>query len=164
MRQLLLLRHTKSSWANPEIDDFDRPLNKRGRRSAAALADWFAREAVAPDAVWCSAARRTRETWEALGLQSDVHLRDDLYLAEAQCLLRMIRDCAAGSLLVIGHNPGLGELAHRLGASSPDHTRWHDFPTGAMVDLRFDVDGFHDVEPRTGHVAQFLTPHDLVNA
>ena len=162
MRQLLLLRHAKSSWASPEVDDFDRPLNKRGKRSAKAVGAWISAQGLVPEAVWCSAARRTRETWEGLGLPGEAVLREDLYHAEAGAILEILRTCAARSLMVIGHNPGLAELAHGLVAEAPAHPRFDDYPTAALLVARFEIDDFAALAPGTGSVAHFLTPHDLL--
>lgn len=157
MRRLLLLRHAKSSWANPEIEDHDRALNKRGKRGAKALACWFA-DHPAPEIALVSSARRTRETWEALGLDCPAEMRDSLYHADPETLLAVIGETQAASLLVVGHNPGLAEVAHLLAATPPDHPRWQDYPTGALTDLRFAA----EIAPHAGEVAAFLTPHDLV--
>ncbi|MEM6489916.1 MAG: histidine phosphatase family protein [Pseudomonadota bacterium] len=161
MRHLLLLRHAKSSWANPELPDFDRPLNKRGQRSAKALGRWLHSNGTLPELVYCSSARRTRETWDGLKLPGEVAFRDDLYEADSGAVLDVVRACPTPSLLVIGHNPGLADLAHSLARTAPAHARWSDYPTGALTSLRFEVSAWADLVPGTGTVEAFLTPHDL---
>jgi phosphohistidine phosphatase len=161
MKHLLLLRHAKSSWANPELDDIDRPLNKRGKRASGDLAGWFRETGWAPDEVLCSAARRTRETCERLGLACEPTLRDDLYDAQTGDLLAAIQGAAGDTVLMVGHNPAIGALARLLAASPPDHARFPDYPTGALTILRFDLDDWARIQPGSGEVVTFLTPHDL---
>lgn len=164
MRRLILLRHTKSSWASPDTEDVDRPLNKRGKRSAKALGKWLRSHALVPDTTLCSSARRTRETWDGLALPGPVELRDDLYEATTETLLTAIREAEAETLLVIGHNPGIAELAQRVLAEAPTHERFTDYPTGALTIATFDIDSFAALEPDTGTLEHFLTPHDLIEA
>src|SRR5258708_3490962 len=120
MKELLLLRHAKSSWAEPGRDDFERPLNRRGRRPAAQMGSWLTEQGLQPKLVLCSAARRTRETLDllhdALGTRVPLHIEPGLYLADAPALLARVQhvDAAVPSVLVIAHNPGLQELACEL--------------------------------------------------
>src|SRR5919206_1797550 len=123
MRQLLLLRHAKSSWDDPGLSDHARPLNARGRRSAAAMADAMRELGLSPDIVLVSSARRTLQTLEALTPFEDgalIEPMDALYLAPWRQLLDLIKEVpeTARSLLVIGHNPGLHELAMALAGAA----------------------------------------------
>ena len=162
MKHLLLLRHAKSSWANPEMEDFDRPLNKRGKRASADLAEWFAENGWTPDEVLCSAARRTRETLERLKLGCAATLREDIYEAPPGALLAAVQDATGETVLMVGHNPGIGALAQMLAAKEPTHPRFDDYPTGALTILRFpDLTDWREIQPGTGEVLAFLTPHDL---
>ncbi len=119
-RQLVLLRHAKSSWSHPERADHDRPLNARGRRQAPLVGAWLDAHDFRPDLVLCSSARRARETVEALceAAQWDVAVRleQDLYLAEPEGILDLAAWQGDGAvrLLMVGHNPGLSTLASRL--------------------------------------------------
>jgi phosphohistidine phosphatase len=114
---LYLLRHAKSSWDEPGLADFDRPLSRRGRRNAALLAAHLREEAIEPELVLCSPARRARETAELLGLDG-VRFEGELYGAGAKELAGRLAGLAAStaSAMLIGHNPGLEELGHELGA------------------------------------------------
>jgi phosphohistidine phosphatase len=143
-RVLRLLRHAKSSWREGGLDDRDRPLNARGQLTARLLAVHLARLPV-PDLVLCSSALRTRETLEhivrAYGTRPPVSIEDGLYLATASALagrIEAVEDDVA-SLLVIGHNPGLHELAAGLARHGPRHDRARlaaKFPTGALASFR----------------------------
>jgi len=119
MRQLLLLRHAKSSWDDKTLPDRDRPLNPRGRRSAAAMRLAMRDLGLAPDMVMLSPSRRTTETLDALEPWDEVPLIDPmagLYLATAAQLLEVLHDApeTVRSVMLIGHNPGLHDLAVRL--------------------------------------------------
>jgi len=113
-RQLILLRHAKSDWYSGACGDFDRPLNKRGRRDAPKVGAWLEENGYRPQRILCSSASRTRETclllcraagWD----QADVNFSDELYLADSHKIRKMIdvylRDYSR--LMVIGHNPGI---------------------------------------------------------
>ena len=119
-RELILLRHAKSSWGQADLADHDRPLNGRGRRQAPLVGAWLAAEDCEPDLVLCSSARRARETLEGLlgagGWQPPVVFEEGLYHAEPEAVLELIAwlGGTAHRLLVVGHNPGLSDLSSRL--------------------------------------------------
>ncbi len=137
-KKLTLLRHAKAVPALPGIDDHARPLNGRGRRAAAQVGIETA--GARPDLVLCSSAVRTRETWEiasrAWEALPPVLIEDGLYLAEPQALLARLRGLSStiGHVWVVGHNPGLHDLAAELAqgvAAVPD------FPTAARARVEF---------------------------
>jgi phosphohistidine phosphatase len=129
LRLLYLLRHAKSSWGDPGLEDRDRPLNSRGRRAARLVAEHLRAEGVSPELVLCSASLRTRQTLAAIlpALDGEVEARieDALYSAGAEELLERLRSVPAStsSVLVIGHNPGLHELALSLAGTGRDLDR-----------------------------------------
>jgi phosphohistidine phosphatase len=162
---LILIRHAKSDWDDPGLDDHDRPLNPRGQRSAPRIGAWLAAHGHLPDAVLCSTARRTRETWDGIA----AHLPDPpepvysrgLYHASPPDMLSVIADSEARSLAVIGHNPGIGSLAWSLCAAPPDHPKFGLYPTGATLVLGFEAEKWGDVTPGTGHPLGFAIPREL---
>jgi phosphohistidine phosphatase len=162
---LILIRHAKSDWDDPEMDDHDRPLNPRGRRSAPRIGAWMAARGHVPEAVLCSTALRTRETWEGIATQLPgspaPSLRRDLYLAEPETLLAAIRECDAACLAAVAHNPGIGELAAMLAQSPPAHPQFGLYPTGATLVLQFDGAHLADVAPGRGRVIDFVVPREL---
>ncbi|MFK0219352.1 SixA phosphatase family protein [Streptomyces vinaceus] len=141
--RLVLLRHAKSAW--PEgVPDHDRPLGPRGLRDAPEAGRLLARTVGAPDLVLCSPARRTRQTWDLAAAELDrvPRLRHDprLYAADAQDLLDVVREVPSevGTLLLVGHNPGMEELALLLaGAAVGDALERvrTKFPTSAVAVL-----------------------------
>lgn len=161
MRQLMLLRHAKSSWEDPLGDDFDRPLNERGRADAAAMGDWIRHEELEPDTVLCSAAARTVETWERLTLEVEAQFSPGLYHAGPDRMLGALQKAKGKRLLLIAHNPGIAALAATLVRDAPVHSRFGDYPTCALLVARFAIDRWADLAPRRGKVEHFLTPRDL---
>ena len=124
-RRLILLRHAKSDW--PDVPDRDRPLAKRGRRDAPRIGRWLHEQGYQPDVVVVSAATRTRQTWDLvapeLGGSPAVHFEPRAYAASALTLLYLAQELPARyrTALLIGHNPGLSELATSL-AGPPEST------------------------------------------
>lgn len=169
MKELHLLRHAKSDWDDPGLDDFDRPLAKRGRRAAKRMARFLAQAGVQPDHVLCSAARRTRETHaliaSELPAETPVAFERELYLAGSQALLRRLRRLPdeLRSVMVIGHNPDLHELA--LGLASPEaeeHARLTaKFPTAALASLEIDIDHWRDLALGRHRLLRFVVPAEL---
>lgn len=164
-RTLILIRHAKSDWDDPGLDDHDRPLNDRGRIGAPRIGAWLKAQGMAPDAVLCSTARRTRETWDGIAPHLDTApdpiFSRGLYHAAPIDMLNVIRDSDATVLAVIGHNPGIGSLAWSLCADAPNHPKFGIYPTGATLILNFDIDHMADVTPSQGKVTGFAVPREL---
>ena len=163
---LILTRHAKSAWDDPTQDDFDRTLNGRGRRSAVALGQWLAEAGHLPDDVVVSAAARTVETWSRMAphLPSTATMKSNpaLYLASPDTMLNVIKSESARTLMLIGHNLGIAELASRLVKSPPGDRRFRDYPTGATTVMHFEAEGWNDVGPGQGVVSDFVVPRDLL--
>lgn len=170
MHQLLLLRHAKSSWDDAALPDRDRPLNKRGRRSAVAMRHAMRDYGLLPDLILVSTAKRTLETMHALEPWDDTPLvesMDELYLANEAQLLTALRAVAetVRTVLLIGHNPGLHDLALRLAdprgsADQPLRAVREGFPTGALAE--FTVTGpWCELGQGGGRLMRFLTPRML---
>jgi phosphohistidine phosphatase len=172
MRQLLLLRHAKSSWDDPHLPDHARPLNARGRAAATAMAHAMRELGLTPDLVLVSTARRTLETLEAFEPWPDAPLierMDELYLADMQTLLAVLRQTAetVRSVLLIGHNPGLHELAMALAGAqamareTPLTRRLaQGYPTAALTE--FAIAGpWWSLEEGGGRLIRMLAPSDL---
>lgn len=173
MRRLYLLRHAKSCWKDPQVPDFDRPLNRRGRQAAALLARALPHLRPPPQVVLCSAARRTVETWTlvapALEWQT-VCLERELYEAGKAALLDRLRrlDDSRDTILLVGHNPGLACLAEGLCAGHGDGEALarleEKFPTGALAVLETDLGAWADLADDTCRLVSFTRPADLENS
>jgi phosphohistidine phosphatase len=143
MKRLYLLRHAKSSWDDPDLDDRDRPLAPRGRRASKAIAGHVRSEGIAPELVLCSSATRARETLERIEDDlggSQVSIEDSLYGASAATLLGRLRNVQdeIGSVMLIGHQPAIQQLALELAGRGTDLERLRrKFPTAALATLEF---------------------------
>ncbi len=167
MRTLFLLRHAKSSWDDSTLADHDRPLAPRGRRAARRIADYFRSEAVRPALVLCSSARRARETLAevrpALGEQAEVRVTDELYGADADEMLHRLRALGQdiASVMIVGHNPGLHDLALELAGDGDEaaiaqlHTK---FPTGALATLQLGRTRWDELAPGQAYLASLVLP------
>lgn len=172
MRQLLLLRHAKSSWDDPSLPDHDRPLNARGRADAAAMGEQMRALGLSPDIVLVSSARRTQETLALIEPFEDSPLIDTLealYLAPARRLLEILHAVpeTARSVLLIGHNPGLHNLALALAGpvamarGGLDALRLAErYPTAALAEFAIATPWWA-IEEGSGRLVRFLCPRDL---
>lgn len=168
MPELYLLRHAKSDWSAPGLADRDRPLAPRGVRAATAMRAHLDAAGVRPEIVYCSPAVRTRETLAAvIGALGDPRVDFDasLYGGGPDTVLDLVRTEAgdAASVMVVGHNPTMAQLALWLAAPDPAG-RWDrvsaKYPTGALATLRFDGP-WAKLSPGAAHLAAFTTPRDL---
>ena len=166
VHRLLLLRHAKSSWDQPDLADHDRPLAPRGRRAAAALGEHLQGLAEPPELVLCSSAARTVETLQlirpALPAGTSVKVDDGLYAADADELLAHVRrmPSTVACVLLIGHNPGIGDLAVMLAGHGDRTARAAmaaKFPTAALAHLAID-EPWSAVEPGVATLEEFWTP------
>ena len=120
MRKLILLRHAKSSWKDTSLDDFDRPLNRRGKKDAPIMADKLSMRKIKIDLIISSPAKRTTETAKIfaniLGYQSEIIFNDKLYEASYNEILEVINliDDKYQNVLLVCHNPGITDLANYI--------------------------------------------------
>lgn len=170
MPRLLLLRHAKSSWGDASLDDFDRPLNSRGRAAAPQIGRYMARNNLVPDRILCSSSRRTRETLADLlpefrGEQC-VRFLDDLYHESEYDYVGLIRNHGGSAeiLLVIGHNPATHDTALSLIGRGPDELIDRietKYPTAALSVIDFNGTSWQEITPHGGQVVDFIRPRDL---
>jgi len=160
MKKLTLIRHAKSSWADSGLDDFDRPLNDRGIRNAPRIAEELVKINLHADKVYVSAAKRTRETFSLLNgtlnwPEESVEITDTIYEASALVLYNLVRNCSddADDLVLVGHNPGLSELAFIfLGNDCPVMV------TCAVIQISFEVDSWSKIAKGLGTMELHLYP------
>ena len=162
-RILILTRHAKSSWGDLSLDDHDRPLNKRGRKSAPAIAAWLSANDWLPDEVLCSTSTRTRETLDLMNLRAEkVSFHRALYHADPEDILRELSGATGQTVLLLGHNPGIGAFANRIVRQAPDHPRFLDYPTCATTVIQFDTTDWAQVRWHSGTVQGFVIPRELL--
>lgn len=164
--RLILTRHAKSSWKHPGLDDHDRPLNRRGREAATSIGRWIAERGYAPDLVLSSTSARTCETWERMsgdfGDETEIRLVTSLYHADPEEILSALRGAGTiGTVLVLGHNPGIGEAAELLAAVPPNHPEFERYPTAATTVFDFDIPNWSEAGWDMGQVADFIVPRFL---
>jgi phosphohistidine phosphatase len=166
MNRLLLLRHAKSSWDDPSLADHERPLAPRGHRAAESMAEHLRSSVPKPDLVLCSSALRTRETLDRMSKafgDAEVVVDDELYGANDDVLLERLRGVTDRfeTVAMIGHNPGIHDLAITLAGSGADLGRMRTkFPTGALAVLAFDGP-WRELAPGAARLEAFVTPKDL---
>jgi phosphohistidine phosphatase len=181
MRRLMLLRHAKTEHDAPSGHDHDRRLDERGRLDAAAIGTWIGRHPPFPDAVMVSTAVRAQQTWEiAREAMKDavrdgpapprVEFLDELYGAEPAQLLQIIRMAEVSDpahLMLIGHNPGMHELALMLagsGETAAEKALEDNLPTAGLAILDFAIEDWSEVAFRRGRLVRFTSPKLLKQA
>ena len=177
MRRLMLLRHAKTETNAPSGQDQDRRLDDRGRRDAADIGDWIGRHPPWPSRVLVSPAVRAHQTWQIvretmarLAPQPEVEFLPELYGADPRQLLQTVRMASVSDprgLLMVGHNPGMHELALTLTGSGDAAARKaldHNLPTAGLAIFDFAIDDWNDVAFRRGKLVLFVSPKLLKQA
>ena len=170
MMRLSVLRHAKSSWDDPHLDDFNRPLNERGWKAARRMGRELKHRGVRFDYVLASSAARVRETIdgveEKFDFGTEIHFDPRVYGASEAMLLSLVRSLPATvhAPLLVGHNPGLEqlliELTHDDDAGLRDEIR-DKYPTGALAVVELPAQLWGDVAPGTGQIVELILPKEL---
>lgn len=158
--RLILTRHAKSDWGHPGLDDHDRPLKGRGRRAALELGAWLRARGDLPEEVLCSTALRTRQTWGETGLEGAPRYIPELYHADPDTMLGVLRTGRQPIVMMLGHNPGIAGFAEAMLAEPPEDPEFYGYPTCATLIAEFDGDDWSKVKPRTGRALAFFTPSE----
>lgn len=160
MKRLFLIRHAKSSWSDPDLRDFDRPLNKRGKHDAPVMGARLARHKVKPDLILASPARRAFKTAKVMASEigcpsKKIQTDKAIYLADVPTLMNVLRkiDSACETVFLFGHNPGLTMLANFL---TNDHI--DNIPTCGIFCINFEIASWREVSQGNGRVAFFDYP------
>jgi phosphohistidine phosphatase len=165
-KRLFVVRHAKSSWDDPGLEDHNRPLAPRGRQAVEALAEHLRTVGISPVQVLCSSARRTRETLDSLGLSGEALIEPELYSATPRHLIERLQRVPSGvdSVMVVGHNPTMQVLVLRIASADsspgtlPEVQR--KFPTGALATLTLDCD-WSELGPGHARLDSFVRPKQL---
>ncbi len=173
MLTLLLLRHAKSAWPRGQEDEL-RCLNERGLAAAPMIGAYMLKEKLRPDLALVSPAKRATETWDLIApsmaamAHSAMIVQEEprLYEAQAFQILDVIREVEPDVrlLLLVGHNPGMEDLARMLIASgNPEalERMRYKFPTSGLASVQFDIKSWGNVEWCSGYLAEFVTPKSL---
>lgn len=164
MKYLILFRHAKSSWKYPELSDRERPLNKRGRRDAPKMGKWLKNNIEPPEMVLSSPSVRTLATISKAGHEwglkgENYHTDQRLFHAGTQELLHIIRSCKdnINSLLIVGHNPGLTELAGQL---CPEEAV-ENIPTSGVFGIKFNTEHWKEATTENAEFLFFQYPKNF---
>lgn len=163
VKTLLVLRHAKSSWNDTSLDDHERPLNKRGRRDAPRMGEWVRDHQLIPDVIISSDAVRARLTAEAVAeaarYAGEIRLDPRLYAASRADILTVLgagQETQAGTVMIVGHNPGLEELVAQLTGEQ------RNLPTAALAQIVLPIDRWSDLNASTrGTLVGLWRPKEL---
>jgi phosphohistidine phosphatase len=162
MKSLLILRHAKSSWKDPNLADHDRPLNKRGKRDAPRMGRLMRLEGLEPDLILCSTAKRARQTAEAVveehGYEGEILLDRELYSFDYEPYLEALTALSDefGCVMIVGHNPAMEELIEALTGE------YQRFPTAALAELNLPITSWREAdEIEDGELVNLWRPKEL---
>jgi phosphohistidine phosphatase len=165
--RLVLVRHAKSSWRDPVAKDVERTLNARGRGDAINVGMWLNAQSYVPDQALVSAAIRTKETFALMqrsgSMRIDTTISNALYLASSDQILCHLRQAHGKTVIVIAHNPGIGDFANRLAVCPAQHPDFARYPTCATTVFDIAADYWRDVKFGTNTITDFYIPKDLKN-
>jgi phosphohistidine phosphatase len=168
VRTVILLRHGKSSWSDSTLSDIDRPLAPRGERASRRIAKYMRRKRIRPTLVLCSPSLRTRQTLEAiepsLGKGCSIELVPQLYAASERELLERLQALpeSVTSVMLIGHNPGLQNLALVLASRGADLPQLEEkFPTGALATLVVHSENWPALSSGDAELVDYVVPRQL---
>lgn len=158
MKKIYILRHAKSSWDNPVLADFDRPLNERGSRTADFMGELIHKSDFQPELILSSPATRAKETANIIKktarLQSEIKFEENIYEASPQTLLKIISDLNENlqSVMLVGHNPGLEGLIKILTGES------HSMPTAGLAIVDLNVVKWKEADLDSGKLRDLIRP------
>lgn len=160
MKELLIVRHAKSSWDFPHLNDYDRPLNDRGKRDVPKMAKWLSCQEIKVDLIISSGAERAKNTALAFQavLNAPMEIDNQLYHARTSKLLNIIKqtDYNLNCLLLVSHNPGLNDLADYLLSGFPEN-----IPTSGIASLKLDIEKWSEASPKNASLHFFQYPKNL---
>ena len=169
MKTLSILRHAKSSWAEPGIKDNQRPINKRGQVQVANLSRWMVSNFPAPDIVLMSPARRTIETFQGISKAiktADTQVVDELYNSTIDTCLNVLSGRLEQNILLIGHNPGCDELARYVAKPSGlvvERLMAIHFGTATLAINKFEGESWTELGSSTCDLVELIRPGELVD-
>ena len=167
LRELMLLRHSKSEWKNNELTDIERPLSDRGKKNASKMGRWLKEQDLIPDLILVSPAKRTQQTLRRVCSDFLVNsiTVDALYLADLNTLLKVLSEApSAERIMIIGHNPGLEMLFAFLNRENTPYSENAEpvtlFPTTSLAHFILPQ-AWHSLEQGDGKLIQFVRPKDI---
>ncbi len=163
MKKIFIVRHAKSSWSHPELDDFDRPLNRRGKKNALEMGQRLADRNVRPDELRTSPAKRAAATAKRIAQQISFPLENinknfRLYHGSTSDMIKLIQSISdeTDTLMLFGHNPGLTDLVNDLSGADI-----YNIPTCGIAEINFEVSSWKEVNEGIGELVTFDYPKNI---
>ncbi len=163
MKRIYIIRHAKSSWSDLSLDDFDRPLKKRGKEDIKNIAQWLKKEGIKPDKVISSPAKRAVKTLKILETvlnikKNIINFDKNIYEAHVGYLMKMIEklDNRYNNVFIIGHNPSLSELSEYF-----TDTIITNIPTSGVMAIEFEIKKWSEIKNKKGKILFFIYPKKL---
>ncbi|MGJ0455304.1 histidine phosphatase family protein [Aliarcobacter cryaerophilus] len=159
MKELILIRHAKSSWSNPLLEDFERPLNKRGAKNAPFMAKILKQKEVNPDLIISSPSKRTKDTLDffikEFDFKNEIIFEESIYEAPFENILKVLKniDDRYKTIFLFGHNPGLNDLVAFLLGSFKEN-----IPTSGVLKINFDIKKWENLKEKIGILEFFIYP------
>jgi phosphohistidine phosphatase len=161
MKTLYLLRHAKSSWDNSNLDDFDRPLNDRGLKTAPLMGEMMREKNLLPELIVSSPAKRVRQTAEltkeSAQIEREIEFDERIYAASTSELLKVASELndESESIMLVGHNPGFENLVRVLTG------KFETMPTAALAVIDLEIESWSGISPECGVLRELLRPKEL---
>lgn len=160
MKRLLIFRHAKSSWTDPNLSDFERPLNERGLRTAPFMGKLIVERGLSPAAIVSSPAKRARQTAELvvneIGVETNLSFDDRIYEASPNALRIVVSETISDltSVMIVGHNPGIeGFIRHLTG-------KIESMPTAALAVIDLNIESWKEINHDTGSLITIIRPKE----
>lgn len=160
MKRLLIFRHAKSSWTDPNLSDFERPLNERGLRTAPFMGKLIVERGLSPAAIISSPAKRARQTAELvvneIGVETNLSFDDRIYEASPNALRIVVSETISDltSVMIVGHNPGIeGFIRHLTG-------KIESMPTAALAVIDLNIESWKEINHDTGSLITIIRPKE----
>ena len=160
MKRLILMRHAEAGW-NINTDDHERPLTALGIRDAKRIGLWLKEKKYIPDEVILSTSTRTIETFNGLLLECVPTFKKSLYLADANHMRSILQKLLSNTVILLGHNPGISELAYEFIQYDEKYEHFIDFPTASTLVIDFNVDHWTKIKSDSAKFVDFITPRHL---
>ena len=160
MKRLILMRHAEAGW-HINIDDHERPLSNSGIQDAKKIGLWLKEKNYTPDEVISSTSKRTRETFNGLLLECVPTFEKSLYLADANHMKSMLQKLLSNTVILLGHNPGISELAYELIQNDEKYAHLLDFPAASTLVIDFNVAQWSNIKSDSAKFVDFITPKKL---
>ena len=163
MKTLFILRHAKSSWADADLADFDRPLNGRGEKAAPLMGGFMREKEFVPQVILSSSAVRAKTTAElvkkASGLTADIKIDERIYEAHPHQLRQIVSELTddIDQAMIVGHNPGLEGLVRYLTG------RMEPMPTAALAVIDLDIASWNEIGDNSGELREIVRPKELTS-